>query len=149
MLGAAAVFMTASPVPANDLTPVAASSFIVVVHADNPTTAIERELLSKIFFKRVEKWPDGTTAEPVDLALNQPARVSFSTGVHKKSVGAVRAFWQQQIFSGREIPPAEKSNEAAVLAYVMEHSGAVGYVSTATDLPIGVKPLTVQGLSSQ
>ncbi|MEP7343876.1 MAG: substrate-binding domain-containing protein [Gemmatimonadaceae bacterium] len=130
------------------LTLPAANGFIVVVHADNPATTIEREPLSNIFFKRVVKWPDGTTADPVDLTMKQPARLAFSASVHKKSVGAVRAFWQQQIFSGREIPPAEINNEADVIAYVIEHPGAVGYVSSSAHLTSGVKPLSVLGLVS-
>jgi len=39
--------------------------------------------------------------------MNDRIRVAFSKSVHGKSVGAVRAFWQQQIFSGRDVPPPE------------------------------------------
>src|SRR5688572_30929396 len=82
-----------------------AQQFIVVTHADNPVTTIGREDLSKIFLKRTAKWPNGSAIQPIDLAANHQARIAFTGTIHKKSVGAVRAFWQQQIFSGRELPP--------------------------------------------
>jgi ABC-type phosphate transport system substrate-binding protein len=121
--------------------------FVVVVHADNPATSVKRDELSRIFFKRQTRWPTGVVAEPLDLSTSQVARVFFTSAVHGKSVGAVRAFWQQQIFSGRDVPPPEKGSEREVLAYVAEHPGAVGYVSANTPLIAGVKTIQVEGLS--
>ena len=121
-------------------------AFVVVVNDHNPITSIDREKLSRIFFKRSAKWPNGALAEPIDLDLKQPSRVAFSQLVHRKTVSAVRAFWQQQIFSGRDVPPAEKASEGDVIAYIRDHEGAVGYVSFGVVLPEGVKAITVEGL---
>jgi hypothetical protein len=44
------------------------------------------------------------------------------------------AYWQQQIFSGRGVPPLELSTETAVVEYVRAHPGAVGYVSAGADI---------------
>ena len=52
------------------------------------------------------------------------APVSFG-----KNVAAVTAYWNQQIFSGRGIPPVEKENDAQVAAMVHSTPGAIGYVS--------------------
>jgi ABC-type phosphate transport system substrate-binding protein len=125
--------------------PPAGATYVVIVNAANPITTIERDELSSIFLKRAARWPDGTRADPIDLPAAEPSRASFSKAVHKKPVGAVRAFWQQQIFSGRDVPPAEKDNEGDVLAYVQEHVAAVGYVSPTAELPAGVKIIVVTG----
>jgi ABC-type phosphate transport system substrate-binding protein len=45
-------------------------------------------------------------------------------------VGAIVAAWQQEIFAGREIPPAEKPGDAAVIAFVKANPGAIGYVAS-------------------
>jgi ABC-type phosphate transport system substrate-binding protein len=119
--------------------------FLVVVNAGNPATSITREQLSQIFLKRVDTWPNGAQAEPVDLAPSAAPRVAFTTMVHHKAVGAVRAFWQQQIFSGRDVPPPEKDSEREVVAFIKEHVGAVGYVSADAELGPGVKAIDVQG----
>jgi ABC-type phosphate transport system substrate-binding protein len=120
-----------------------AESFVVVVNASNPATRIERELLSKLFLKRVAKWPHGAAVLPVDLSVSEMSRVQFTQSVHRKSVGAVRAFWQQQIFSGRDVPPPEKGTESDVLTYVRSNPGAVGYVSSSIPLNEGVKAIPV------
>ena len=121
-------------------------AFVVVVNADNPITAIDRDELSRMFLKRVATWPNGSAAEPVDLPAAEPSRIAFSKVVHKKPVNAVRAFWQQQIFSGRDIPPVEESTEANVVSWVSTHVGGVGYVSSTLNLAAGVKIIDVQGV---
>lgn len=121
-------------------------AFVVVVNDQNPITSIDREKLSRIFFKRTAAWPNGALAEPIDLDLKQPSRVAFSKTVHRKTVSAVRAFWQQQIFSGRDVPPVEKASEDDVIAYIRDHEAAVGYVSLGVALPEGVKALAVEGI---
>jgi hypothetical protein len=60
-------------------------------------------------------------------------------------VGAVRAFWQQQIFSGRDVPPPELASDKEVMEFVKQHAGAVGYMSPTTPLGAGVKSIQVEG----
>ena len=47
----------------------------------------------------------------------------------KRSVAAVRSYWQQRIFSGRDVPPPEVDTENQVIKYVAGDPGALGYVS--------------------
>jgi ABC-type phosphate transport system substrate-binding protein len=117
--------------------------FVVVVNADNPIASLDRDKVSKILLKRVTTWPTGKATEPVDLPATNSARAAFSEAVHKKTARAIIAFWQQQIFSGRDVPPPEKKNDDAVLSYVRDHAGGIGYVSSATVLPAGVRTLTI------
>jgi hypothetical protein len=53
----------------------------------------------------------------------------FVKDVLKRSVAAVKSYWQQRIFSGRALPPPELDSEEEVVLYVLTHPGAVGYVS--------------------
>jgi len=119
--------------------------FRVIVNAGNSTSTIGREQLSQIFLKRVDKWPNGAPADPIDLTPAAAPRVAFTSAIHRKAVGAVRAFWQQQIFSGRDVPPPEKDSDRDVVAYIKEHVGAVGYVSADAELGAGVKVIEVVG----
>ncbi len=140
VLGTIALVAAASPGAAART---AAAEFVVVVHEDNPLTTIEREHLSKLFLKRINKWPGGRPVEPMDLTPTAVSRVAFTKAVHKKSVAAIRAFWQQQIFSGRDIPPPEKGTEEQVVEYIRFHPDAVGYVSPDAVLGAGVKSVTI------
>jgi ABC-type phosphate transport system substrate-binding protein len=108
--------------------------FVVVVHPDNPTSRASRRFLASLFLKDATRWDDGEAARPVDLKADSAARRRFSQAVLNRSVAAVKSYWQQRIFSGRGVPPPELDSEQAVLAYVLKHRGAVGYVSTETDL---------------
>lgn len=120
-----------------------APEFQVVVHRDHPGDSISLEALSEIFFKRTTRWEEGGQILPVDQPVESPVREAFSNTVLGRSGRAVAAHWQQQIFSGRGVPPTELADEASVLSYVAGRPGAIGYVSTTARLR-GVKVLEVR-----
>ena len=124
----------------------ASGEFIVVVNATNPMTDIDRDKLSKIFLKRATTWPSGKVIQPVDLPIEDESRGAFSRLVLHKSITAVRAYWQQQIFSGRDVPPAEKATDSEVLGAIKLDPTAIGYVSPSATLPAGVRRITVSGI---
>ena len=115
----------------------------VVVNASNPLTSIGKTDMSRMFLKKLTRWPNGQTVQPVDLPENASAREQFSTQVLARSVSAVMAYWQQQIFAGKELPPLTKASEAEVLAYVKANPNAVGYVSASANTH-EVKVLTIK-----
>ena len=117
--------------------------FIVVVYASNPTTSISKTDLSKLFTKKSRQWPSGSAALPVDLSLGNPVRDAFTERVHGKSARAIGSYWQQQIFSGRDVPPPERKSDEEVLDYVRSNAGAVGYVAAGTKLGAGVKAIAI------
>jgi hypothetical protein len=65
----------------------------------------------------------------VDQPGDTPVRQAFSQAVHGRSAKAIVAYWQQQIFSGRAVPPPEFASDELVTTYVSTHPGAIGYVS--------------------
>lgn len=132
---AAALAQEGEPAPEPD--------FTVVVNADNPTDQIDRDLLGKIFLKKVKRWDDGESVTPVDQLEDSQVREAFSEEVHGKKVTAIRAFWQRMIFSGRDVNPDELGSDEAVLRFVRAERGGVGYVSADAELGEGVKPLRI------
>jgi ABC-type phosphate transport system substrate-binding protein len=117
--------------------------FVVIVHPDNPLAATNRKLLSDAFLKKVTRWGNGELIRPVDQAPETGVRRKFSEDVLNRSVAAVRSYWQQIIFSGRDVPPPELPGDAEVVRYVVGHSGAVGYVSGSANTE-GTKILPVR-----
>ena len=106
--------------------------FRVIVHPESSDTTVTRQLLTEVFLKTTTRWPDGETIRPVDQRSDAAVRKAFSESVLKRSVTAVRSYWQQRIFAGRDVPPPELDSDDAVVRYVSEHRGAVGYVSPST-----------------
>jgi ABC-type phosphate transport system substrate-binding protein len=105
-------------------------------------SSIRREELSKIFLRKVLAWRWGEATLPVEQRDGASVREAFTTWVHQRSVQAVSFYWQQQVFSGRGAPPPERQSDAAVMEYVAENPGAVGYVTLGARLN-GVKVIQV------
>jgi ABC-type phosphate transport system substrate-binding protein len=120
-----------------------APPYVVIVHPNNPNAALSRRFVADAFLKKVTRWPDGSVIKPVDLPPDSNARAHFSDEVLSRSVSAVKSYWQQIIFSGRDVPPPELANDEDVVKYVAQNGGAIGYVSGATALN-GVKTLRVE-----
>jgi ABC-type phosphate transport system substrate-binding protein len=122
----------------------AAEPFVVIVNAANPVAAVTGEELSSLFLKKAAQWSGGLPAMPVDLAPDAAARESFSRQIHHKGTAAVKAYWQQMIFSGRDVPPPEKASPREVVAFVAANRGGLGYVPAGTALGAGVKAVDVK-----
>jgi ABC-type phosphate transport system substrate-binding protein len=116
-------------------------SYKVIVNPSNPVYSISRGDLSRIFLTKTTKFPDGRGASPVDLPANSSTRENFSKEVHGKPASAVEAYWQQLIFSGRDVPPAQKS-ESGALDFVRSNENGIGYVSEGANTS-GVKVISV------
>jgi ABC-type phosphate transport system substrate-binding protein len=121
----------------------AAAPWRVVVNPSNPVNAVERRFLADAFLKKVTRWPTGDTIKPVDQADDAVVRQRFSDDVVGRSVAAVKSYWAQLVFSGREVPPPELASDEEVIRYVLKNVGAVGYLSPAANVE-RVKILTVR-----
>lgn len=120
-----------------------AAEFQVIVNSANPTDILTREQLGKMFLKKLVKWDTGTPIIPVDQVPISPVRAAFTRIVHAKPLGAIASYWQQQIFAGRDVPPAEKAGDAAVIAFVKANPGAIGYITEGVSAD-GVKLLSIR-----
>lgn len=122
---------------------VMAAGFKVIVNNANGKSSLAKKDLSQLFMKKTPQWSDGTPVVAVDQTEKSAVREKFTQEVHGKSVSAVKSYWQQQIFSGRDVPPVEKSSDAQVIAFVRQNAGAIGYVAEGADTA-GVKVVAVQ-----
>jgi ABC-type phosphate transport system substrate-binding protein len=118
-------------------------AYQIVVHPNNSATTVDRPFLEDTFLKKITVWPGGGVIRPVDLAANSVVRRKFTEDVLNRSVEAVKGYWQQRIFSGRDVPPPELDTDEDVIAYVLKYEGAIGYVSGSASLR-GTKVLAVR-----
>jgi hypothetical protein len=119
------------------------AEFRLIVHPSNALRAAPDGWLADGFLKKVTRWPEGEVTRPVDQQPSSSARRAFSERVLRRSIGAVRSYWQQRIFSGRDVPPPELDSDEAVVAFVAKYPGAIGYVSGSAKL-VGVRELAVK-----
>jgi ABC-type phosphate transport system substrate-binding protein len=110
------------------------TGFKVIVNPDTDVTSLTKKQVSRLFLKKVKTWSNDLKVVPVDLPSTADVRGIFSKEIHGKSVSAVKAYWQQRVFSGRAVPPPEKESDASVIAFVRNNPGAIGYVSENANL---------------
>src|ERR1043166_3514197 len=91
--------------------------FQVIVNASNPVVSVNWQFLADAFLKRITRWPDDKMIEPVDLSPESEARRKFSEGILKRSVYLIKNYWQQNIFSGHDVPPPELGTDAKVVEF--------------------------------
>jgi ABC-type phosphate transport system substrate-binding protein len=115
--------------------------FVVVVNAANPESSADAETLSAVFLKQRKKWPNGERVVPVDQSLLSALRSFFVTAVFGQQSSAIQAYWEGEVSAGRDSPPAVRSGDEEVLAFVAANVGAIGYVDRGAKLPPKVKLL--------
>lgn len=117
--------------------------FAVIVHSENPVEAVDSKEMSRIMTRKMRRWPDETQIVPIDQPPQAETRRSFSKEVLGRSVSAIEAFWQRQIFSGRAVPPEQRKGDAEVIATVSATPGAIGYVGCRSLPAEGVRTVEV------
>ncbi len=122
--------------------------FQIVVHRNNPIDNLPVKALSRIFLKKTKRWDDDlwpgeVRVVPLDLEEKSEIRKKFTRAIHDKSTGAIKSYWQREIFSGREVPPTEVESDEEMMKRVADEEGAIGYVSGTAALPDELKVLEV------
>jgi ABC-type phosphate transport system substrate-binding protein len=121
----------------------ASEQFKIVVHPDNPVTALDSQFVRDAYLRKATAWDGGAAIRPVDLATTFPVRQRFVHDVLRKSPSQLKNYWNQQIFSGKGVPPPEVDSTANMVAYVLANRGAIGYLPLDAD-PGRAKVIKVQ-----
>jgi ABC-type phosphate transport system substrate-binding protein len=118
------------------------AGFVIVVNPENPVAEVSRDFLREAFLKKASSWPGGEPVRPVDLSRRFGAREGFARDVLKKTLPQLKRYWNQQVFSGKGVPPPELDSEKAIIAYVLANKGAIGYLPAGSE-PGGVRVVKV------
>lgn len=99
----------------------------VVVANDQATKMLSLPELKLIYWRKKNYWANGKRMHPVNLPTDNPLRMQFS----KKILGSLPStqidYWNGLYFHGKS-PPHVVNSEEAVIRFVTETSGAVGYI---------------------
>lgn len=107
---------------------VARAEVVMVVSAKNPVAALSKSQAGDIFLGKLNRFPDGSPAVPIDQLEGTAARDEFYLKFTGKSPAQVKAHWSKIIFTGRGQPPAELANGAEVKKRIGENPSAIGYI---------------------
>ena len=84
--------------------------------------------LSLIYWRKQLYWPKGQRIKPVNLSTEHALRLQFSQKILGSAPKSQIDYWNGQYFNG-VLPPYSVNSEEAVLRYVAQTHGAIGYVN--------------------
>jgi ABC-type phosphate transport system substrate-binding protein len=120
----------------------AAQDVTFVVNKDVHVSVIKASDLHAIFTGEKTRFADGSHAVPVILR-GGPAHEVFVKNYCDETPAEFRAQWRKAVFTGQGSMPRAFDSESALVQYVAETSGAIGYVSRFSPKD-HVKPLIAQ-----
>jgi ABC-type phosphate transport system substrate-binding protein len=109
----------------------AMADVVAVVAARSPVTALTRNQVLDIFLGRVNRYPDGTNASPIDQAAGSTLRDEFYSKVAGQTSAQMLAYWSKIIFTGRGQPPPTVANDAEMKKRIRDNPAAIGYIDRA------------------
>ncbi|MCR8914546.1 phosphate ABC transporter substrate-binding protein [Marinobacter panjinensis] len=112
------------------LSPLAMAEVVVIGHPAGPDS-ISSNQVRDIYLNRSQQLPDGQKARAFELPEGNSARSEFHDKVTGRNDAQLKAFWSQQVFTGRGQPPEEQGNAAAIKARVLSTPGSIGYLDAA------------------
>jgi ABC-type phosphate transport system substrate-binding protein len=104
------------------------SDIVAVVSSKSPIATLTKNQVMDIFLGRRTRFPDGSSATPIDQAEGSAARVEFYTRFADMSPAQVKAFWSKIIFTGRGQPPRTVATSLEAKKLLIADPGAIGYI---------------------
>ena len=101
---------------------------VAVVVAANHGKGPGIDELALIYRRKKLFWADGTKVNPVNLPSTHALRRLFSKVVLNSTPEDLESYWNNMYFHGVS-PPFVLSSEEAVVRFVAQTPGAIGYVS--------------------
>ena len=99
----------------------------VIVAKNFPEKSIPARDLLLIYKRKLMFWSSGTRIHPVNLPADEAARKQFSLAVLKSLPEEQASYWNDLYYHGIS-PPHVMSSPEAVLRFVADTKGAIGYV---------------------
>jgi ABC-type phosphate transport system substrate-binding protein len=106
-------------------------SVIAVIVARNQNVdelKLAANQLSLVYWRKQLYWPKGQRIKPVNLSTEHALRLQFSQKILGGAPKSQIDYWNGQYFNG-VLPPYSVNSEEAVLRYVAQTKGAIGYVN--------------------
>jgi ABC-type phosphate transport system substrate-binding protein len=107
------------------------NTVIAVIVSSNaeiaPVSSIAISELRLIYWRKKQYWQGGLPMQPVNLHAEHPLRLLFSKAVLNNLPREQSDYWNEQYFHGVR-PPRSVQSEEAMLRYVTDTKGSIGYV---------------------
>jgi ABC-type phosphate transport system substrate-binding protein len=107
------------------------ADLVVVVHPTNDAT-LDLKMTKRIFLGKEKRFSNGKEILPINQERGSGTRDMFDNEALGRNTSQVSAYWSKLVFTGKGVPPAEVSDDLAVIEIVANNKNAVGYVNSAS-----------------
>lgn len=104
---------------------------IIALDQNKDALKLDSDNLSLIYWGKQRYWPEGLRIKPVNLRAQHPLRLLFSQSILGSPPSEQIDYWNGQYFNGI-LPPHSVNSEEAVIRYITQTKGAIGYVDACT-----------------
>ena len=104
------------------------ADIVAVVSSKSPIVTLTKNQVMDIFLGKRTRFPDGSSAIPIDQAEGSAARVEFYTRFADMSPAQVKAFWSKIIFTGRGQPPKTVPSSLEAKKLLIADPSTIGYI---------------------
>jgi ABC-type phosphate transport system substrate-binding protein len=119
----------------------ATAEVVAIVSATSTITRLTNAQVADIFLGKVNRYPDGSPAVPIDQTEGSQARDEFYATYAGKSPAQIKALWAKIIFTGRGQPPKALPSSAEVRRFIAANPQAISYIDRSA-VDVTVKILT-------
>lgn len=117
-----------------------ANAEVVVIGNPAGPDSITSEEVRDIYLNRSKALPDGQRVTPFELPESNETRDAFHNAVTGRSNTQLKAFWSQQVFTGKGQPPRELGSATVMKSTISSTPGGIGYIDSS-DVDDSVKVL--------
>jgi len=108
-----------------------ANAEVVVIGNPAGPDSISTEEVRDIYLNRSKALPNGQRVTPFELPEGNNARDAFHNEVTGRSNTQLKAFWSQQVFTGKGQPPREVASATIMKSTVSSTPGGIGYIDSS------------------
>lgn len=109
-----------------------AGDVVVIANKSVSDSTLSKDNLSKIYLGKKSTWSNGSRIRFV--VLEGSTHAAFLENYVGKTESQFNTFWKKQVFTGKGSPPEEFNSDKAMVDFVAQTAGAIGYVSAGTDV---------------
>lgn len=118
-----------------------AGDAVVITNPSVSETTLSKKDVGNIYLGKKTSWSDGSKIIFVVLTGGD-THDTFLNSYVGKTASQFKTFWKKQVFTGKGSPPKEFDSDQAMIDFVAQTAGAMGYVSAGADVS-KVKTITI------
>ncbi|MBU0991887.1 MAG: substrate-binding domain-containing protein [Proteobacteria bacterium] len=115
-----------------------AGEVVIIANKDAPTDNLDQDAIKKIFLGNIINWENNEVIMVV-LSGDKEIHDAFLKKYIKRTSSQFQNVWRQNLFTGKGAMSKTLKDSNAVVDYISNTQGSIGYVSSETSLPDAVK----------